>query len=441
MSVKSLPRILGKAGATINEIKDDNNVQIDVDQAGDAATTANISIRGTKADIAKAKTAIQAIAKEVDDEARLTISIPREYHTTLIGSGGSAIRDLIIRSGGASDKTGQTVRFPRQGSADEAVLVTAPKAIAEKIKAALEEEVVKLQSRVVWGVAVPQSQHASVIGKGASALQELQRKHGVKVVMPGWNDYAQAGQVVNKDELADVQEGDVVKIVGPKEAAVAAAADLSKGRPSAPTVRETIQIPRKFHAKIAQGGRFFRSLPSGTRVTHDGQKPPSSAVKGRKAPAELNGSGAATPTARIDDDDEASAAPAEIGFVLEALYDGPEGQDDGEIPWVVESTSQANADKVVADIKKQLGQAERASHVAWVTVPKGLMPRIVGRGGSGLDKLRGEGVEVEVVGKRDSNLLTLTGTPETIERAHQAIVALAAPRERRQYRNEYEEDY
>lgn len=31
------------------------------------------------------------------------------------------------------------------------------------------------------------------------------------------------------------------------------------------------------------------------------------------------------------------------------------------------------------------------------------VPRIVGRGGSGLDKLRVSGVEVEVVGKRDSN--------------------------------------
>jgi len=31
------------------------------------------------------------------------------------------------------------------------------------------------------------------------------------------------------------------------------------------------------------------------------------------------------------------------------------------------------------------------------------VPRIVGRGGSGLDRLRSTGVDVEVVGKRDAN--------------------------------------
>lgn len=31
------------------------------------------------------------------------------------------------------------------------------------------------------------------------------------------------------------------------------------------------------------------------------------------------------------------------------------------------------------------------------------MPRVVGRGGAGLDKLRSAGVEVEVVGRRESN--------------------------------------
>lgn len=32
-----------------------------------------------------------------------------------------------------------------------------------------------------------------------------------------------------------------------------------------------------------------------------------------------------------------------------------------------------------------------------------LVPRVVGRGGAGLDKLRSAGVEVEVVGRRESN--------------------------------------
>ncbi|SGY13363.1 BQ5605_C010g05845 [Microbotryum silenes-dioicae] len=441
VSTKSLPRILGKAGASVNQIRDDTGVQsIDVDQQGDDAPTATISLRGTKSAIKAAQAAIVAIAKEVDDEARFTLEIPRAFHTTLIGSGGSSIRELIVKAGGPTDAraSGNTVRFPSQGEADDKVTITAPRAVAEKIRASLEKEVANLKSRVVWGVVVPQSAHASIIGKGASALQEFQRKHGVKVVMPGWKDYAETGEIENAADVADAAQNDTVKIVGPKEAAVAAAAELSKLRPNASSaaVKLTISVPKRHHAQIAQGGRFFRSLPSGTRVTHDGVKPPSSSGKSKKFPTPTGNNTAAS--ARIDDDE--SAAEAAVQFELLSLHNEEELDDKSEIPWVIESSSQENADKVAAEIRKLLDQSDKATHVGWVTVPRGSMPRIVGRGGSGLDQLRAFGVETEVVGKRDANQLTLVGTPATIEQAHQRIVELAAPRPPRQYRNR-EDDY
>lgn len=87
---KALPRILGKAGATINGIKEETGVNsIDVDQE-EEGPSATITLKGTKSGTTKAKAMILAIAKEVEDEAKLTIEIPREYHTTLIGAGGAS---------------------------------------------------------------------------------------------------------------------------------------------------------------------------------------------------------------------------------------------------------------------------------------------------------------------------------------------------------------
>lgn len=179
---------------------------------------------------------------------------------------------------------------------------------------------------------------------------------------------------------------------------------MQKGRPT--TLSATVSVPRKQHAKLAQGGKFFRSLPSGTRVTHAGHKPPPApkAVKPPAAPA----TEAPAPVAARIDDDGSEAVLEEIVFQLVPL--GPvEDAGPGEIPWVIESTSQADLDKVVETIEKALGNlgGEGASHVGWLTVPKGLMPRIVGRGGSGLEKLRSVGVEVEVVGRRDANRMSL----------------------------------
>ncbi|CEQ41961.1 SPOSA6832_03731 [Sporobolomyces salmonicolor] len=451
--VKALPRILGRGGAQVNQIKDDTGVaSVDVDQESPEATTATVTLRGTKSAIKKAREAVEAIAKEVQDEARIELEVPKEFHTTLIGSGGSNIRDLIARCGGpsAARASGNMVRFPRQGEASDKVIITAPSPVASKIRAALEAEVASLASRVVWGVVVPQGNHAAVIGKGAQALQELQRKHGVKVFMPGWNDYAQAGEVENKDELADANEKEIVKVVGPKEAALAAAEDLKavtgRGGPggagagaSAAAHSVKVLVPKKHHASVAQGGRFFRSLPSGTRVSHEGIKPPSSTLKAKKPPVSArsaNGSAAA----RIDDDSNGFEAEAaeQVEFQLVPLHEGSEANgasDEDEIPWVVESASAEDAEKIADEIRKSVLRAKEATHVGWVTVPRGLMPRIVGRGGAGLDRLRSTGVEVEVVGKRDANQLTLTGSPNAIDAAHKIIRDLNAPRRRE--RDEY----
>lgn len=459
VAVKALPRILGRGGSQVNQIKDDTGVaSVDVDQRSQEATTATITLRGTKTAIKDARKAIETIANEVQDELRLELDIPREYHMTLIGSGGSNIRDLVARCGGPTDAraSGNTVRFPRQGDERQTVIVTAPSAVATKVKEALEAEVAALASRVTWGVVVPNANHAAVIGKGAQSLRDLQRKHGVKIIMPGWDEYATSAAPENADELADAEERDIIKVLGPKEAALAAATDLQavKGRgnasgastPAAHSVE--VSVPKRLHAQVAQGGRFFRSLPSGTRVTHRGVKPPSSALKSRKPPAPPAANGTPALAGRIDDDDvdasDDAGAEAGLQFQLVPLVDAADanGEDaDETIPWVVESRSQEDADQVAEEIRRSLSKAQEASHVGWVTVPQGLMPRIVGRGGSGLDRLRATGVDVEVVGKRDANQLTLTGSPTAIDDAYDIIRELNAPRPPRRNRDQDDYDY
>jgi len=309
------------------------------------------------------------------------------------------VRDLITRSGGPTDgrASGNMVRFPRQGDSSNTVTITAPTSIANKIQAELEKEISSLASRVVWGVVVAQPNHAAVIGKGAQALQELQRKHGVKIYMPGWNDYAQAGEVENQDEseISQAEEKDLVKVVGPKESVLAAQTDLQavKGRgggggnasgstpngSSTPTAQHSVKVlvPKQHHAVVAQGGRFFRSLPNGTRVSHEGVKPPSSALKAKKPPASSASSSNSNGAARIDeagDYDSSSPAAAGEGIEFQLVQINEENGSDEEdtIPWVVESRSQDDAEKVAEEIRKSLERAKEASHVGWVTVPRGL---------------------------------------------------------------------
>ena len=104
---KSIARILGKAGANINEIKDETGAQIDVDKGTEDPSISQITCRGTKKGIAAAKAAIQAIAEQVEQEATATVNIEQKFHRSIIGAGGQGLRDLVTRCGGPTDPRAQ----------------------------------------------------------------------------------------------------------------------------------------------------------------------------------------------------------------------------------------------------------------------------------------------------------------------------------------------
>ena len=68
---------------------------------------------------------------------------------------------------------------PKQGDeTTDQVRLRGDSKLVKALQAELEKQVKVLQDTVVVGVVVPQSQHASKIGRGGSALQDLQRKSG-----------------------------------------------------------------------------------------------------------------------------------------------------------------------------------------------------------------------------------------------------------------------
>lgn len=107
MPTRSVARILGRGGASINEIKENTGAQIDIDKSNDYGEVTNVILRGNKTSIAEAKAAILAIADQVHEEITDSLIIESKYHRTLIGSGGQSLRELIVRCGGPSDSRAQ----------------------------------------------------------------------------------------------------------------------------------------------------------------------------------------------------------------------------------------------------------------------------------------------------------------------------------------------
>jgi hypothetical protein len=96
------------------------------------------------------------------------------------------LREIVVNAGGPSESFKQAgmITFPREGrdtAADE-VRLRGDSKLVNKIKAELEKQVDVLKQTIIVGVAVPQAQHASKIGRGGSALQDLQRRTGATYV-------------------------------------------------------------------------------------------------------------------------------------------------------------------------------------------------------------------------------------------------------------------
>jgi polyribonucleotide nucleotidyltransferase len=100
---RSIARIVGKGGASIKEIKETTDTQVDIDRGTENSGTVHITVRGTKAAAAAAKAAIMAIANQVGEEASTSVLVESRFHRTLIGAGGQGLRDLVSRCGGPSD--------------------------------------------------------------------------------------------------------------------------------------------------------------------------------------------------------------------------------------------------------------------------------------------------------------------------------------------------
>ncbi|THH31786.1 hypothetical protein EUX98_g2412 [Antrodiella citrinella] len=410
---RSVARILGKSGATINEIKDDTGAQIDIDKVSDDQT--NIQVRGTKTAIAEAKAAILAISDQVVEETTVLISVESRFHRTLIGAGGQGLKDLILRCGGPSDPKIQAglVRFPRQGELSDDVRLRGEPKLVAKLQAELEKTVAQLKDRIVLAVDVPASQHRSLIGRGGQHLNDLQAKTGAQIQFPGSRSYNGVGEAENMEALGEVEPANLVKVSGTREACEKAVEAL-KSLIKPPLTIAKMTVPLKYHHAVAQQGNFFRSLHTyGVQVEQSKQAQGPAVPVRPPATEDTNGA-----SARIDDADEEAPA-VEVQWQVVSNYQDAE---EGESVWTFKARDQAGLDKALKLAEDAIAHAEKMSHVGFLTLPdRSLFPRIVGTKGANVAKLRAEsGADITV--SREDNTIVIVGSEEAIHVAKDAIL-------------------
>ncbi|GBE81126.1 hypothetical protein SCP_0308520 [Sparassis crispa] len=420
---RSVARILGRSGATINEIKDNTGAQIDVDKAFDDGAVAHITVRGTKQAISEAKAAIMEISDQVGEETTVTLEVESRFHRTIIGAGGQGLKELIARCGGPADQKTQAglIRFPRPGEPSDEVRIRGEPKLVAKLQAELEKLVAALRDRVVLGVEIPAAQHRALIGRGGQHLNDLQARTGVQVQFPGSRSYHQVGEPENTADLTGVDPADLVKVSGTRAACEKALEEL-KGqvRPPAPgAVTATVTVPLKYHHAVTQQGNFFRSLRSCGVQVEQSLHPKKPAVPPHPVPQ------AGASEARIDDPDDTTAAGVDWQVV-------PNFQDaeEGDSEWTLKARDQTGLDRALKLTQEAIEHAEKMTHVGFLTLPdRSSFPRLVGAKGANVARLRDEsGADITV--SREDSTITIIGSESAIETAKEAILKTSSGRPR-----------
>merc|ERR1712088_1058124 len=173
--------VIGKGGANIRRIRDETDTRIDLP---DSTTDSDmITITGKKENVVKAVEAIQQIQSEMANIVAKEIMIPAKIHNTVIGAGGKLIQSIMSECGGVA------IKFPENGSGSDKVTVRGPVDDVEKaIKLLRELSDEKQLSGISVEVKAKPQHHKFLIGRAGCHIQKIRDDTGARIIFPGSGD-------------------------------------------------------------------------------------------------------------------------------------------------------------------------------------------------------------------------------------------------------------
>ncbi|KAL7803369.1 hypothetical protein V8C44DRAFT_344489 [Trichoderma aethiopicum] len=392
---KQVGSLIGQGGAALDELRQQTGARIDVPADRDTDIV-EITIKGTAAQVKKAKQILEEKRAEFDDTIVQTIEVDKKHHKALIGAGGSTLRDIVTAAGGSSDRRAlaRTIQFPKQESDGNTIKIEGRTEVVNNIIKKIKEIVEERESQVTEVVDVPIDQHRSLIGRGGDAKRQLESQFGVSIDIPRQGDGKTGVKVTGRAEnVAKAKE----HISG-----------LIKQQHS-----ETVQIPRALHHIVSNGGQIFRQLRNNYQVTvdHDGQSVPAKPTPSARA---VEG---ALPLIT----DDADAAADVHSWKVVSL----ESSDEGEIPWILRGTPE-NVAKAKELILKNLAQAKANDATGYLILPDPRTYRfVIGPNGSKVKSIRNQS-NCQIQVPRDQakdEAIEILGTREGVEKAKDLILA------------------
>jgi polyribonucleotide nucleotidyltransferase len=395
-----IPSLIGQGGKALDELREQTGARIDIPGSREAKSDnglVEIQIKGTKAQVAAAKKAIEERKSVFEDTVVKTIEIEKKHHRALIGQGGSTLRDIILKAGGSDDRRelARTVQFPKTEEDGNKIKIEGRSSVVDGIIKAMEDIVSQRDAQTTEVVEVPASQHRNLIGRGGDTKNALQRKFKVAIDVPH-KDSGKTG----------------IKIVGlpaDVEAAKEHILELTKEEPGV-----EILVPRHLHNLTSNNGQIFRQLRNdhGVTVDHKGHKIPAKS----SVPKNARSNGALPLITDDATDDELHS------FQTVTLTPG---ENDEAIPWVLRGSDAEKLKKAQATVENALSQAQKTDTIGYLVLPDPRLYRyVIGQGGAKLNGIRKQtGCKIDVPRQGESrDAIEIYGSSEGVDRARDLIL-------------------
>jgi len=241
--------LIGKKGENINKLREEFDVEIQVNEG-------KVEVKGPKAKADAAKAHILSLGRKLEDQTTHVLKIKPQFHRDLIGAKGSLVHRLQDRynvrinfprtshagdddADDTSEAAGPTKgRGPPQ-AADE-VIIKGPKKGADEARDELFGLYQYSQDNSNSAtVSVAQSQLPSLIGQGGRELESLRLATGAHIDIPGSKDVA--------DPSGRVE----IKIKGTKAQVESAKKELqARAKSFDDTVSRTLDVDKKHHRTL-----------------------------------------------------------------------------------------------------------------------------------------------------------------------------------------------
>merc|ERR1711970_1353979 len=370
--VKAKPQhhkfLIGRAGVHIQKIRDETGARI-IFPGADDADRESITIIGTKEAVAAAKTIVEARVKELDNIVEDSMTVDPKHHKHFVARRGEVLRRIGDEFGGV------VVSFPRNGVAGDKVNLKGARNCIDAAIARISEIVKDLEDMVTIDCEIEQTYHRTVMGAKGSKVQKITTDFNVQIKFPD--------KAVENGEAPPISNGDrssnpnIIRITGKKDSCDGAAKALLELVP----ITAEVSVPYEFHRYIiGQKGTGVREMMNKYDVN-----------------------------IRVPAQDDKSDIIRISG-----------------VPTNVEAAKIGLAEKV-AELEAEKEVKIQKSFEVKVEVNPEYHPKIIGRGGAVITKLREDfGVQIQLPKKdsENSEIITITGFEADANAARDAILKI-----------------